>query len=162
MATIEWAQERGRELIKSEVVVLDKSSSAEFVELGLSGATIGASVFLNVGIERHGIPVIASLVIDGSESEVDLVLAATLMHGSTPFSNRDTSRLNWASFVSATEKVKEEDASSSPSKSDEAGPSGLVPSVKPRAVARARPTVPSPEQAEGSKAKSLQALGLKA
>ena len=85
MATLEWAQVRGRELIKSEVVVLDESSSAEFLELGLSGATIGASVFLNVGIERHGIPVIASVVIDDSEAEIDLVIAATLMHGSAPF-----------------------------------------------------------------------------
>jgi hypothetical protein len=49
MATLEWAQVRGRELIKSEVVVLDESSSAEFLELGLSGATIGASAVLERG-----------------------------------------------------------------------------------------------------------------
>ena len=65
MATLEWAQERGREIIVSEIVVLDDTSSGEFLALGVSGATIGASVGLNVGIERSGIPIIADISIDG-------------------------------------------------------------------------------------------------
>ena len=71
MATFEWAQERGRELIKSEVVELDESSAAELFALGIVGTSIGAFVGLIVGIERHGSPVIASVVIDDFAVEID-------------------------------------------------------------------------------------------
>ena len=143
MATIEWAQERGRELIKSEVVELDESSAAELFALGIVGTSIGAFVGLIVGIERHGSPVIASVVIDDFAVEIALELAAQMLRSSAPFSNREIARVKWGSVLTGTETKEEESDSKAASVEGEAP--GPAPPAK-RAVARARPTIPSPER----------------
>ena len=153
MATLEWAQERGREIIVSEVVVLDDTSSGEFLALGVSGATIGASVGLNVGIERSGIPIIADISIDGRLEAIDLVVVAKLLHGSVPFHNRDTARLKWSSIWSlpvVEEIVAEEEPTSAVETPTLLGPVGPP---KHRVVARAKPKVSSPERTEESSSK---------
>ena len=148
MATLEWAQERGRELVASEFVNLDASSAAEFLALGVSGALIGASVGFSVGIERSGIPVVADISIDGVVGNIELVVAAKLLHGSVPFHNRDTARLKWSSIWSVP-VVEAIEAVGEPSS---AGATALIlgpaDPAKSRVVMRAKPTVPSPERTE--------------
>ena len=87
---------------------------------------------LNVGIERHGIPVIASVVIDDFAVDIDLELAWKLLSSSAPLSNRETSRLKWGSVLSGTE-TKLEESSASNAASDKAEAPGPAPPAKPRA-----------------------------
>ena len=154
MATLEWAQVRGRELIASEIIVLDASSTAEFLALGVSGVMIGASVSLNVGFERGGIPIVASIAIDGEWSDIELAIAAELLHGSAPLSNRDTARLVWGSIWKGTEEATIE-VSAGDSSVDEPAQSPVpAPPARSRVAVRAKPTIPSPVQAEMSMSKA--------